>query len=202
MLDGSPIIPSGDPGDDADAALWTALAAADDDMLAAITDRLDLDTGLARVFKDLESLLLPRACVPEEAFHLRVATVIRDVNRSNAELGDLYLRICLAADAARGKRLAATDATRAARTAEDAFRRARTRPATWRARRHARQAGQAARIAWAEASRAAAARDRLIEAYIGGFRKDSLLAEPAGQQDVIESALRQHLLDALSVRQE
>lgn len=353
MLDGSPIIPSGDPGDDADAALWTALAAADDDMLTAITNRLDLDTGLARVFKDLDSLSVARACTqepaqpgdtrtrdttlpsahdldPEEAFHLRLATVIRNVNRSNAELGDLYLRIEMAADVARRYRIAADDAAGKARTAEGAFGevqvtrphrrgsfprqsilafgtvildglicyfagramgggrtatliwtglflailaggeialdfysdrgahagravrlltgcllvllgclrlwfllsagtglvsavagasvftavtagflfvgyralRAAETPAAWRARRHADQAGNAAQIALAAADRAAATRDRLIDAYVRGIRRDSLFVHPAVQQIAIESALRQHLLEALSVSRE
>jgi hypothetical protein len=40
-------------GDDGDVALDAALAAADDDMLAAISSRLELDIGLARILKDL-----------------------------------------------------------------------------------------------------------------------------------------------------
>ena len=53
MLNENQIIHPGKPGDDGDAALDAALAAADDDMLAAISGGLDLDVGLARILKDL-----------------------------------------------------------------------------------------------------------------------------------------------------
>ena len=51
---------TGRPGEDADAALATALAAADADMLAAVGSRLDLDVGLARILKDLGGFLATR----------------------------------------------------------------------------------------------------------------------------------------------
>lgn len=47
------MIHPGKPGDDGDPALGAALAAADEDMLSAISDGLDLDIGLARILKDL-----------------------------------------------------------------------------------------------------------------------------------------------------
>ena len=49
MLDENQMIHPGRPGDDGDAALDAALAAADDDMLCAISSGLDLDMGLARI---------------------------------------------------------------------------------------------------------------------------------------------------------
>jgi hypothetical protein len=45
----------GKPADDGDAALDAALAAADEDMLSAISNGLDLDTGLARILEGLSS---------------------------------------------------------------------------------------------------------------------------------------------------
>ena len=53
MLNENQMIHPGKPGDDGDAALDAALAAADDDMLAAISNGLDLDMGLARILEDL-----------------------------------------------------------------------------------------------------------------------------------------------------
>ena len=50
-------------GDDGDAALDAALAAADDDMLAAISNGLDLDMGLARVLGDLGGSPATRPCL-------------------------------------------------------------------------------------------------------------------------------------------
>ena len=47
------MIHPGKPGDDGDAALDAAFAAADEDMLSAISNGLDLDIGLARVLEDL-----------------------------------------------------------------------------------------------------------------------------------------------------
>ena len=47
------MIDPGRSGDDGDVALDAALAAADEDMLAAISGRLELDIGLARILKDL-----------------------------------------------------------------------------------------------------------------------------------------------------
>ena len=49
MLDENQMIQPGRSGDDRDAALDTALAAADEDMLTAICNGLDLDRGLAQV---------------------------------------------------------------------------------------------------------------------------------------------------------
>jgi hypothetical protein len=53
MLNENQMIHPGKPGDDGDPALGAALAAADEDMLSAISDGLDLDIGLARILKDL-----------------------------------------------------------------------------------------------------------------------------------------------------
>ena len=53
MLDENQMIHPGRPGDDGDAALDAALAAADEDMLSAISNGLDLDIGLARILEDL-----------------------------------------------------------------------------------------------------------------------------------------------------
>jgi len=53
MLDENQVIHPGRSGDDGDAALDAALAAADDDLLAAISNGLDLDKGLARMLADL-----------------------------------------------------------------------------------------------------------------------------------------------------
>ena len=53
MLDDNQVIHPGRSGDDGDAALDAALAAADDDLLAAISNGLDLDKGLARMLEDL-----------------------------------------------------------------------------------------------------------------------------------------------------
>ena len=48
------MIHHGKPGDDGDAALDAALAAADEDMLSAISNDLDLYRGLARILQDLD----------------------------------------------------------------------------------------------------------------------------------------------------
>jgi hypothetical protein len=53
MLNVNQMTYSGKPGDDGDAALDAAFAAADEDMLSAISNGLDLDTGLARILEDL-----------------------------------------------------------------------------------------------------------------------------------------------------
>jgi hypothetical protein len=53
MRDENQVIHPGRSGDDGDAALDAALAAADDDLLAAISNGLDLDKGLARMLEDL-----------------------------------------------------------------------------------------------------------------------------------------------------
>src|SRR5215831_13220022 len=53
MLDENQMIRPGRSGDDGDAALDVALAAADEDMLSAISNGLDLDLGLAGILEDL-----------------------------------------------------------------------------------------------------------------------------------------------------
>ena len=53
MLDENQMIHPGRSGDDGDAALDAALAAADEDLLAAISNGLELDIRLARILKDL-----------------------------------------------------------------------------------------------------------------------------------------------------
>jgi hypothetical protein len=53
MIDENQMIHPDTSGDDGDTALDAALAAADKDMLAAISSGLDLDVGLARILKDL-----------------------------------------------------------------------------------------------------------------------------------------------------
>jgi hypothetical protein len=53
MLNENQMTHPGKPGDDGDAALDAAFAAADEDMLSAISNGLDLDTGLARILEDL-----------------------------------------------------------------------------------------------------------------------------------------------------
>jgi hypothetical protein len=53
MLDENQTIHPGRSGDDGDAALDAALAAADEDMLAAISIGVDSDAGLARILQDL-----------------------------------------------------------------------------------------------------------------------------------------------------
>lgn len=54
MLNENQMIHHGKPGDDGDAALDAALAAADEDILAAISNDLDLDIGLAPILEDLD----------------------------------------------------------------------------------------------------------------------------------------------------
>ena len=108
-------------GDDGDVALDAALAAADEDMLAAIGNRLELDIGLARILKDLggSSATHPGIQAPaypgkdrriadatssanpsrrihtgsaDAASPIRVAVLIRDLNASDKAVEDLYLR--------------------------------------------------------------------------------------------------------------
>jgi hypothetical protein len=64
MLDENQMIHPARSGGDRDAALDAVLAAADEDMLAAISNGLDLDTGLARVLEDLggSSATRPATC--------------------------------------------------------------------------------------------------------------------------------------------
>lgn len=101
MLDENQVMHPGRPGDDGDAALDAALAAADDDLLAAISGGLDLDVGLARILKDLggssaarPGIQAPAPASPgdqraipegarsrgaEAAAPIRVAVLVRDV---------------------------------------------------------------------------------------------------------------------------
>lgn len=338
-------------GDDGDVALDAALAAADEDMLAAIGNRLELDVGLARILKDLggSSVTHPGIQAPahpgkdrripdatsspnpsrrihtgsaDAASPIRIALLIRDLNASDKAVEDLYLRARQAAGiAARGEH-AAGQAGASARRTEDAhlviqarqpgrhaplprqvtlalgtvalnglacyaaaralggsqaaglawtgsflavlaggeaalgfyrdrserawrapvmvigfsvillgglrlwfltatgtglvpatagaflfmvttagflalgnraLRAAETVP-TWRARRQACRAGQAARIARAAAGRNVAERDRLIDAYLGQVRRQVRKTFPAGRQLAVESGIRKHLL--------
>jgi hypothetical protein len=64
MLNENQMIHPGKPGDDGDPALSAALAAADEDMLSAISDGLDLDIGLARILKDLGGSPATRPGIP------------------------------------------------------------------------------------------------------------------------------------------
>ena len=61
------MIHPGKSGDDGDAALDAALAAADKDMLAAISNGHDLDAGLARVLQDLDRSPTARPGIQERA---------------------------------------------------------------------------------------------------------------------------------------
>jgi hypothetical protein len=61
MLNENQMIHLGRSGDDRDAVPDAALAAADEDMLSAISNRLDLDVGLARVIRDLGGSSATRA---------------------------------------------------------------------------------------------------------------------------------------------
>lgn len=67
MPDENQMIHPGKTRDDGDAALDAALAAADDDMLAAISGGLDLDVGLARILKDLGGSSTARPGIPAQA---------------------------------------------------------------------------------------------------------------------------------------
>ncbi len=353
MLDENQMIHPGRPGDDGDAALDTALAAADEDMLSAISNGLDLDIGLARILEDLGGSSATRPGIqapvyPEEdsrrpdatisrnpfppirtrgtgAAPIDVAVLIRSVNALDEAVADQCLRARQAADVAARSERAAEQAAAQARTAEDAHlviqaehprRRAplprqvtlalgtvvldglacylagqalggsldatlawtglflgvlagggialgfyRDRgerawrflvtligffvvllgalrlwflattdtglvpaitgaclftvatagfltvgyralrvaetPTAWRARRQAGKAGQAARVARAEAARAEAERDHLVDAYLGHVRRLALKVCPVERQLTVQSAVRQHLLGKL-----
>ena len=67
MLNENQMIHLGKPGDDGDAALGAALAAADEDMLSAISNGLDLDMGLARMLEDLGGSSAARRGIPAPA---------------------------------------------------------------------------------------------------------------------------------------
>jgi hypothetical protein len=354
MLDENQMIHPGRPGDSGDAALDAALAAADDDMLSAISNGLDLDIGLARILGDLggspaarqgsqapaypgEDQGLPVAVISrnrssrihaqdaDAASPARVAVLIRDVNASDEAVQDQCLRARQAAGIAARLGRAAEQVAAQARTAEAAHRaiqaahprrraplprqvtlasgtvvlnglacylaaqalgggldatlawaglflavlaggeatlgfyrdrgehtwrvlvmltgffvvllgalrfwflattgtglvpaiagaclltvaaagfltvgycalRVMETPSAWRARRQAGTARQAARLARVEADRAAAERDRFIDAYLGHVRRLALKTWPAGRHLAVESAVRQHLLGEL-----
>ena len=151
MLDENQMIHPGRPGDDGDAALDAALAAADDDMLSAISSGLDLDMGLARILGDLggspaarpgsQAPAYPRAdrritgavLSPnrssrshaqdgDAASPARVAALIGDVNASDEAAQDQCLRARQAAGIAARSQRAAEQAAAQARTAEAAHR--------------------------------------------------------------------------------
>ena len=71
--------------------------------------------------------------------------------------------------------------------------RAAETPQTWRARRAAHAATQAARTAWAAAKRDAAERDWLIDAYLRHVRKVILKTCAVERQLALELAVREHL---------
>jgi len=149
MLDENQMIHPGRPGDDGDAALDAALAAADDDMLSAISSGLDLDIGLARILGDLGGSPAARpgsqapadpgqdrritGAVPfrnrssrgqpqdgDAASPARVAALIGDVNASGEAVRDQCLRARQAAGIAARSQRAAEQAAAQARTAQAA----------------------------------------------------------------------------------
>jgi hypothetical protein len=119
-------IDPGPAGDDGDAVLDAVLAAADEDMLAAISNGLDLDKGLDQIRKDLHgSAARPQTQAhPEKAQRavgsttsqnsssvvhtestgapeaIDVVVIIRQVNELNEAVADLWLRARKAADTA------------------------------------------------------------------------------------------------------
>ena len=281
------MIHPGKSRDDGEVALDAALAAADDDMLAAISNGLDLDIGLARILKDLagssgtglsiqapghpeKDRRRPRAAVSQDpslpirawgagAAAIDAPSLILSVNGSDEAAQDQCLRARqaagIAAGSARAAELSAAAAERAAtahraiqaerphraaplprqvtlalgtvaldgvacyfagrplRGSQDTTRaclftaatagflslgsralRAAETPSAWRARRHARQAWQAAQVARAMADHDAAERDRLIDAYLGHVRRLALTTCPAERQPAVESVIRKHLL--------
>jgi len=143
MLDENQMIHPGRPGDDGDAALDAALAAADDDMLSAISSGLDLDMGLARILGDLggSPAARPGSQAPADpgedrrvtdavlsrhrssrshaqdgdaASPARVAALIGDVNASDEAVQDQCLRARQAAGIAGNGRIAYRRLPRAA----------------------------------------------------------------------------------------
>ena len=148
MLDENQMIRPGRSGDDGDAALGAVLAAADEDLLAAISNGLDLDMGLARIAGDLggspaarpgvqapahpgEDRRIPDAAIyrnPPFRIHAQgadaaslvrvVAVLIRDVNASDEAVEDQFLRARQAAGIAARSERAAEQAAAGARTAE------------------------------------------------------------------------------------
>jgi hypothetical protein len=358
MLDENQKIHPGRSGDDGDAALDVALAAADEDMLSAISNGLDLDIGLARILGNLSGSPSARPDIqapvhpaedrrtPDPAISrdgssrthtrdayavspVRVAVLIRDANASDEAVENQYLRARQAADIAARSERAAEQAAGMARTAQAArvaiqdghprgsaalprqvgfalgtialdglacyfaahalggsldatlawtgvflvvlagaeaglnfcrdhertwrvlavltallvillgtlrswfldatgtgllpviaaaclfttttaalltvgyraLRVAET-PAAWRARRKAGSARRAARLARTQADRAAAERDRLIDAYLRHLRQLTLKTCPAERQLAVETAAQQYLLGQLSLGQE
>jgi hypothetical protein len=149
MVDENQMIHPGRPGDDGDAALDDALAAADEDMLAAIGSGLDLDVGLARILKNLggssaapvgiqpQAPARPRKHrgVPDAAVSrgpsprsadaaspIQVAALIRNVNASDDAARDQFLRARRAVDIASRSEYAAQQAAAEAERAEIACR--------------------------------------------------------------------------------
>jgi len=144
MLDENQMIHPGRSGDDGDAALDAALAAADDDLLAAISGGLDLDVGLARILKDLggssvarlgiqaqapadpgNDQEIPDATIPgihtrgaDAASPIRAARLIHDVNASDKAAESQFLRARQAAGIATRSEHAAQQAAAEAETAQ------------------------------------------------------------------------------------
>ena len=132
--------------DSGDAKLDATLAAADEDMLAAISNGLDLDTGLARIVQDLggssaarpstrapaypeEDQGRPDAAISQNPFPpirtrgtgaapTDVAVLIRNVNALNKAVEDQFLRARQAADVAARSASAARQPAAAAEQAE------------------------------------------------------------------------------------
>ena len=135
--------------DSGDAKLDATLAAADEDMLAAISNGLDLDAGLARIAQDLGGSAAARPSTrapayPEEnqgkpdaaisrnplpPIHTRstgsapadVAVLIRNVNALNEAVEDQFLRARQAAETAARSTSAAHQAAAAAEQAEATY---------------------------------------------------------------------------------
>lgn len=149
MLDENQMVHPGRSGDDGDATLDAALAAADEDMLSAISDGLDLDIGLSRILGDLggssaarpdiqppaypeRDRRIPDAAISrngssrihaqeaDAASPARAAVLIRDVNASDEAAGDQCLRARQAAAIAARSEHAAYQAAARAREAQAA----------------------------------------------------------------------------------
>jgi hypothetical protein len=147
MLSENQMIHPGGSGEDGGAALDAALAAADEDMLSAISNGLDLDTGLARILgnrggsprPDIQAQMhpgedrgTPDAAIsrnqPPRTHTLdadaaspdRVAVLIRNLNASDEAVENQYLRVRQAADIAARSERAAQQAAAMARTARNA----------------------------------------------------------------------------------
>jgi hypothetical protein len=148
MLDENQMVHPGRSGDDGGAALDAALAAADDDMLSAISDGLDLDIGLARILGELGGSSAARPDIqppaypgedrrmpdvpsrnPSSRIHgqgadaaspARVAVLIGDVNAAEEAVEDQCRRARQAAGIAARSEHAAYQAAARAREAEAA----------------------------------------------------------------------------------